>query len=152
MSSVCDNSVNTFRATPAICRPSPPSNIIQCVLLYSSTQFLLPACQQEMHDSCQVLPATAVKTIQTPECSLLVITGCVDMVRYTAEQRVFQYKSYVKCGSARKCKKNCHKFPRNTVPSTTDIRELIKEVRSTGSLLDKKPIRKCEVLTRQENR
>jgi hypothetical protein len=62
------------------------------------------------------------------------------MVHYTVELRVFLYESYVKCGSARKrWRKFRHKFPEITVPSTTDIHELINKVRSTGSLLDKKP-------------
>jgi hypothetical protein len=52
----------------------------------------------------------------------MVIVVCVDIV----EQHVFLYESYVKCGSARNCRKKfCHKFPRITVPSTTGFRELI---------------------------
>jgi hypothetical protein len=42
-----------------------------------------------------------------------------------------------------------YKFPRNTVPSTRDIHELIKKVRSTGSLLDN-PARKCCVLIEEK--
>jgi hypothetical protein len=41
------------------------------------------------------------------------------------------------------------KFPGIMVPSTTDIHELITKVRSTGSLLDKKPAKKCSVLTEE---
>jgi hypothetical protein len=56
----------------------------------------------------------------------------------------------VKYGSARKCRRKfCHKFLRNTVPSTRGIHELIKKIRSTGSLLDKKPARECYVLTEE---
>jgi hypothetical protein len=42
-----------------------------------------------------------------------------------------------------------NKFPGNTVPSTRGVQKLIKKVRSTGSLLDKKPARKCHVLTKE---
>jgi hypothetical protein len=44
-------------------------------------------------------------------------------------------------------KRKC-KFPRITVPSTTDIPELINKVRSTGSLPDKKPAKKNDVLAK----
>jgi hypothetical protein len=73
------------------------------------------------------------------------------MVRYTVEQRVFLYDSYVKCGSARRCRRKfCRKYPGNTVPSTRGIHKLIDKVRSTGSLLDKKPARKRRVLTEEK--
>jgi hypothetical protein len=74
------------------------------------------------------------------------------MVRYAVEQRVFLYESYVKCGSGRKCRRKfpC-KFPGITVPSTSDIHELSNKVRSTGSLLDKKPAKKkYRVLTEEK--
>jgi hypothetical protein len=73
------------------------------------------------------------------------------MVRYAVEQRVFLYDSYVKCGSARKCRRKfCRKFPGVTIPSTTGIHKLIYKVRSTGSVLDKKPAKKCRVLTKEK--
>jgi hypothetical protein len=54
----------------------------------------------------------------------------------------------MKYGSARKCwRKFCFKFLKITVPSTTDIHELINKGRSTGSLVDKKPVEKCHLLT-----
>jgi hypothetical protein len=57
----------------------------------------------------------------------------------------------VKCSSTGKCwRKFCHKFPRVTVPSTIDIHELINKVRSTGSLLGKKPAKKYCVLTEEK--
>jgi hypothetical protein len=37
-----------------------------------------------------------------------------------------------------------------TVPSTTGIHELINKVRSTGSLLDKKPAKKHSVFTKEK--
>jgi hypothetical protein len=55
-----------------------------------------------------------------------------------------------KCASTRKClRKFCRKFPGITVPSTTDIHKLIKNVRSTRSLLDKKLAKICSVLTEE---
>jgi hypothetical protein len=73
------------------------------------------------------------------------------MVRCTVEKRVFLYESYVKCASARKCRRKFRrKFPGITVPNTTGIRELINRVRSTGSLLDKKHANKDRVLTEEE--
>jgi hypothetical protein len=69
---------------------------------------------------------------------------CVYMVRYTVEQRVFLYESYVKHSSARKCLKEYRrKFPEITVPSTRGIR-------STGSLMDKKPAKNIPVLTEEK--
>jgi hypothetical protein len=69
------------------------------------------------------------------------------MVRYTIEQRHLLLELYAKCGSDIKCQRKFrHKFPGNTVPSTRSFHELIKKLRSTESLLDKKPARKRHVL------
>jgi hypothetical protein len=77
----------------------------------------------------------------------------VDLVRYTVEQRVFLCESYVKCDSARKCRRKFRRsFTRITVPSTTDIHKLINKVRSTGSLLDKKPAKKKPCAYRRKTR
>jgi hypothetical protein len=43
-------------------------------------------------------------------------------------------------------------FPGITVPSTTDIHKLKNKVRSTESLLDKKPVKKRRVLTEEKLR
>jgi hypothetical protein len=52
--------------------------------------------------------------------------------------------------SARNChRKFCCKFPRNTVPSIRCIHNLINEVRSTGSLLDKKPANRHREVTKE---
>jgi hypothetical protein len=99
------------------------------------------------------LRATAVTVIHTTVQLCLtsckyhwLLLLCVDMVRYTVEQRVFMYGSYVKCGFARKCRRKFrHKFPGITVPRTTGIHELINKVRATGSLLDKEPAKKNAV-------
>jgi hypothetical protein len=92
------------------------------------------------------LTATAAKIIHTTAqlCRRvkywLLLCVCVDMVPYTVGQRVFLYEPYVKCCSARKCRRKIRrKFPGITVPSTTGIHKLINKVWSTGSLLDKKP-------------
>jgi hypothetical protein len=92
----------------------------------------------------EVLAATAAEIIHTTV--QLCLTSCyccvcMDMVRYAVEQHVFLYESYVKCGCTRKCRRNFRrKFTGITGPSTTDIHELVNKVRSTGSLLDKKPV------------
>jgi hypothetical protein len=52
--------------------------------------------------------------------------------------------NHVKFGSTRKCQRKCYIFSRNIVPRTRGIHKLIKKVRSTGSLLDKKPVTKCK--------
>jgi hypothetical protein len=50
-----------------------------------------------------------------------------------------------------KCRRKFHrKFPGYTIPSTTGIYGFIKKVRSTGSLLDKKPATKLPVLTEEK--
>jgi hypothetical protein len=78
---------------------------------------------------------------------VLVIVVCVHVVRYTVEEHVFLHELYVKFGSARKCQR---KFPRVTVGRTTGIHEFINKVRSTGSLLDKKPTKKWCMLTKEK--
>jgi hypothetical protein len=76
---------------------------------------------------------------------------CVDMDRYTVEQRVFLHETSIKCGSARKCRRKFRRrLPGITIPSSTGIHEPINKVRSTGSLLDKKPATKRNVLTEEE--
>jgi hypothetical protein len=66
------------------------------------------------------------------------------MVRYTLEQRVFLYDTYVKYGSARKCRR---KFRDDGVPSIQAIHNLVNKLRLMGLLRDKKQKRKCRVLT-----
>jgi hypothetical protein len=57
------------------------------------------------------------------------------MVRYTVERHVFLYESYVKRGSARKCRRKFHrKFPRISAQRTNGIHKLINKVRSNGQL------------------
>jgi hypothetical protein len=63
----------------------------------------------------------------------------------------FLCESYVKCDSARKChRKFRRKCPGVSVAITTGISRLINKVRSTGSLLDKKPAKKTSCASRRK--
>jgi transposase len=73
------------------------------------------------------------------------------MVQHTLEQRVFLYDAYVKCGSARKCRRKFRrKFRGETVPSRQTIHNLVNKLRSTGLLIDKKQKHKRRVLTEEK--
>jgi hypothetical protein len=99
--------------------------------------------EDHWHVTRPALIAAAAKIIHTTVQLVIVCLVCVDMFRYTVEQRVFLYESYVKFGSARKCRRKFRrKFPGITVASTAGIHELTEKVRSAGSLLDKKPANK----------
>jgi hypothetical protein len=56
-------------------------------------------------------------------------------VRYPVEERVFLYGTYVKFGSAGKCRL---KFRDERVPSRQTIQSLVNKLRTTGLLIDKK--------------
>jgi hypothetical protein len=94
------------------------------------------------------LTATAAKIIHiTVQLSNIVLsTGYCSVCGYVPIYcctACFPYESYVKFGSARKCRRKFRRnFPGITVASTAGIHELIKKVRSAGSLLDKKPANK----------
>jgi hypothetical protein len=63
----------------------------------------------------------------------------MDQVRYTTKQHVCLVQLYFKCGSARKCHKKFQcKFSGEPVPSKQNIHYLIKKLKATGSLFDKK--------------
>jgi hypothetical protein len=63
---------------------------------------------------------------------------CYDMVRYTLEQRVFVYDTYVKYGSAGKCRRKFRrKFHGERVPSRQTIHHLVNKLR-TGFLIDRR--------------
>jgi hypothetical protein len=69
----------------------------------------------------------------------IIIFLCAGMAHMCA----FMYESYVKCGSARKCRRKLlRKFPGNIEhnSNTRGRHELIKKVWSTGSLLEKKTL------------
>jgi hypothetical protein len=65
------------------------------------------------------------------------------MVRYTLEKSAFLYDTYVKYGSAGKCK-----FRGERVPSRQTIHNLVNKLR-TGFLIDKKTKQKRRVLTEE---
>jgi hypothetical protein len=73
------------------------------------------------------------------------------MVRDTSEQRVFLYDTYVKYGSAGKCRRKCRrKFRDESVPSRQTIHHLVNKLRTTGHLTDKKTKHKLRVLTEEK--
>jgi hypothetical protein len=70
------------------------------------------------------------------------------MVRYTLEQRVFVYNTYVKYASARKCRRKFRrKFRGERVPSRQTIHDLVNNLRRAGFLIGKKTKHKRQVLT-----
>jgi hypothetical protein len=72
------------------------------------------------------------------------------MVKYTLEQQIFLYDSYVKKKSYRSCKRRfCHRYPDVRIPASSTILRLVKKVRSSRSFLDKKYTRQNAVLTEE---
>jgi hypothetical protein len=72
------------------------------------------------------------------------------MVKYTLEQWIFLYDSYVKKKSYKSCKRRVHhRYPGVRIPASSTILRLVKKVRSTGSFLDKKYTRQNAVLTKE---
>jgi transposase len=73
------------------------------------------------------------------------------MVRSTLEQRVFLYDTYVKYGSAAKCRRKLRRnFCDERVPSRQAIHNLVNKLRITGLLIDKKQKHKRRVLTEEK--
>jgi hypothetical protein len=73
------------------------------------------------------------------------------MVRYTLEQCIFVYDTYVKYGSAEKCQqKFWRKLCGERVPSRQTIHNLVNKLRTTGFLIDKKTKHKCRVFTEEK--
>jgi transposase len=73
------------------------------------------------------------------------------MVRYTLEQCVFLYDSYVKYRAAGKCRQKFRsKFRDESVPSRQTIHNLVNKLRTMGLLIDKKQKHKCRVLTEEK--
>jgi hypothetical protein len=72
------------------------------------------------------------------------------MVKYTLEQRILLYDSYVKKKSYKSCKRRfCHRYPGVCIPASSTILRLVKKVCSTGSFLDKKYTRQNAVLSEE---
>jgi transposase len=73
------------------------------------------------------------------------------MEKFTLQQRIFLYDSYVKCNSARKSQRKFgRKFPGVRVPTRYAIHYLVNKVRKTGVLRDSKPKRQRRVLTEEK--
>jgi hypothetical protein len=73
------------------------------------------------------------------------------MVRYTSEQRVFLHDTYMKYGSAGKCRRKFRrKFCDERVPSRQKIHNLVNKLRTTGLLTDKIQKHKCGVFTEEK--
>jgi hypothetical protein len=71
------------------------------------------------------------------------------MVKYTLEQQIFLYDSYVKKKSYKSCKRFRRRYPGVCIPVSSTILGLVKKVRSTGAFLDKKYTRQNDVLTEE---
>jgi hypothetical protein len=73
------------------------------------------------------------------------------MVRYTLEQRVFLYVTYVKKGSARNCRRKFQsKFCDERVLSSQTIHNLVNKLRTKRLLIDKKTKHKRRVPTEEK--
>jgi hypothetical protein len=71
-------------------------------------------------------------------------------MKYTLEQLIFLYDSYVKKKSYKLCTRRFRRrYPGVHIPATSTILRLVKIVHSTGSFLDKKYIRQNAVLTEE---
>jgi transposase len=73
------------------------------------------------------------------------------MVGYTLEQRVFLHDTYVKYGSAGKCRRKFRsKFRDERVPSRQTVYNLVNKLTTTGLLIDKKAKHTRRVLTEEK--
>jgi transposase len=74
-----------------------------------------------------------------------------DTVRYTLGQRVVLYDTYVKYGSAGKCRRKFRRTFRNErVPSKQSIHNFVNKHKTTGLLIDKKTKHKRRVLAEEK--
>jgi hypothetical protein len=72
------------------------------------------------------------------------------MVKYTLEQQIFLYDSYVKKKSCKSCKRRFRRrYPGVRIPASSTILRLVRKVHSAGSFLDKKYTRQNAVLTKE---
>jgi hypothetical protein len=72
------------------------------------------------------------------------------MVKYTLEQRIFLYDSYVRKKPYKSWKRRfCHRYPGVRIPLHQRFWDWWKKVRSTGSFLDKKYTWQNAVLTEE---
>ncbi|PSN35154.1 hypothetical protein C0J52_20041 [Blattella germanica] len=69
---------------------------------------------------------------------------------FTVEQCVFINNTFLKYSSWRRCRRRFQrKFPEVYPPSKYTIYKIAKKFRETGSVLNKKPERKCRILTEE---
>jgi hypothetical protein len=79
------------------------------------------------------------------------VSSVLDIVRYTLEQCVFVYDTYMKYGSAGKCRRKFRrKFRGERVPGRQIIHSLVNKHRTTGFLIDKKTKHKRRALTEEK--
>jgi hypothetical protein len=70
------------------------------------------------------------------------------VLQCTLDRRVFLYDSYVKDGSAGKCRRKLRRnFRDERVPNRQIVHNLLNKLRRTGLLIDKKEKHKRQVLT-----
>jgi hypothetical protein len=112
----------------------------QCIL-YSTTQFLLPACHQELHESTPRASSDCRHNYSensTAVSSFVLSTSYCCAYRYGSiywSTGVFLYESYVKYGSDKKCgRKFRREFPWNTVPSKNAPINLLRNSGPLGHL------------------
>jgi hypothetical protein len=73
------------------------------------------------------------------------------MVRYNLEQPVFLHDTYVKYGSATKCRRKFRRtFCNERVPSRQTIHNFMNKLTTTGLSTDKKTKHKCRALTEEK--
>ena len=71
--------------------------------------------------------------------------------KYTLEQRVFIFETFIKTKSTSTVRKRfMRKFSGQPIPCRDTVRKLVMKFRNSGSLLDKKPKRKRRVLTEEK--
>jgi hypothetical protein len=105
------------------------------VVAYITTQLLLPACYQELHDLSPSATGNCCWTFsdtRTPVTSVKLSAGYRVPIWFEeacfSAACFFLYKSYVNCGYARKCRTQfCRKYPGSTAPNTRGIHKLIYE-------------------------
>jgi hypothetical protein len=79
------------------------------------------------------------------------VVNSVLTVRYTSEGCVFLYETYVKYGSARKCRRKFRgKFRFQRIPSIQTIHNLVTKLRPTWLLIDNKQNHKRLLLTEEK--
>jgi hypothetical protein len=73
------------------------------------------------------------------------------MVRYTSEHRVFVYDTYMKYGSAGKCRRKLRrKFRDESIPSRQTIHNLVNKLSTTGLLSTEYLLRRSYVTQRPD--